>query len=290
MRAQRYQSKPLREERLLSYRYVISDLDGTLLNERGELSAYTVEVLRRVQAAGVGVIAASGRLAASMLPFVRAIGSALPIITGNGAVIADGQTGQPLEADCVPLEDALEAAALLEAEGHYFHSYDVEPANHFYCAEHSQGSDIYSRSTGMKPRAVGRLSDFMRAGKAATPKLLVIVEDSVMSGLRDRLRARFAGRLTVTNSTPNLIEITRQGVTKGNALRALCARLNASPAEFIAFGDGGNDESMLAVAGLGVAVRNAQPGLLAAASRVCGANTEDGVAHFLAGHFGTDHP
>jgi len=266
----------------LTYQYVVSDLDGTLLNEKGELSPYTLEVLNRVQDAGVGVIVASGRLTASVLPLARAAGAGLPIIAGNGSVIADGQTGAPLITQCLSPEDAVEAALALEAEGHCFHSYAVEPVEHFYCAELSEISARYGRAVGMEPRAVGLLSDFLLRPEAATPKLLAIVDAEVMPGLRDRLRDRFAGRLTVTNSTPRLVEITRHGVNKGAALLALCARLGAEPARCIAFGDGNNDKSLLAVAGLGVAVRNAQPSLLAAAAKVCGSNAEDGVARYLA--------
>jgi len=266
----------------LTYRYVVSDLDGTLLNDRGELSPYTLQVLRRVQDAGVGVIVASGRATASVLPLARLIGTELPLIAGNGSVIADGQSGAPLIARCVPSEDAVEAALALEEEGCYFHCYGVEAANHFYCAGHSEGSALYGRSTGMEPRVMGRLSDFLSGPEVSTPKLLAIVEAELMPGLRDMLRDRFAGRLTVTNSNPYLIEITRHGVNKGSALLALCALLEAEPAQCIAFGDGGNDKSLLAVAGLGVAVGNAQPALQAVAAKVCRSNAEDGVARYLA--------
>ncbi|MCL2812006.1 MAG: Cof-type HAD-IIB family hydrolase [Clostridia bacterium] len=266
----------------MTYKYVVSDLDGTLLNEQGELSPYTLEVLGRLQDAGVGLIVASGRVTASVLPLARAIGTELPIITGNGAVIADGRTGAPLIAQCLPQEDAVEAALALEAEGHYFHSYSPEPDKPFYCSATCEDSAIYSRAVSMEAQTVGKLSDFLNKPQAATPKLLAVVDAEVMPGLRDRLRDRFAGRLTVTNSTPHLIEITRHGVNKGAALLALCTRLGVEPARCIAFGDGGNDKSLLAVAGLGIAVKNAQPSLLAMAAKVCGSNEEDGVARYLA--------
>lgn len=266
----------------MAYQYVVSDLDGTLLNEKGELSPYTLEVLRRVQDAGVGLIAASGRLTASILPLTRMIGSKLPVIAGNGSVIADGQTGAPLISQCISQEDAVEVTRALEAEGHFLHCYSPEPVPHFYCAAPSEISVSYANAVGMAPRAVGLLSDFLSGPEVATPKLLVIVDPEVMPGLRERLRERFAGRLTVVSSTPFFIEITRHGVNKGAALLALCARLGTEPARCIAFGDAGNDKPLLAVAGLGVAVHNAQPSLLAVAAKVCGANSEDGVARYLA--------
>ena len=268
----------------MTYQYVVSDLDGTLLNERGELSPYTLEVLHRLRDVGVGLVLASGRVTASLLPIARAIGTELPIIAANGAVIADGQTGAPLIAQCLPPQDAAEAASVLEAEGHYFHSYAVEPVDYFYCAEPCGGSASYGKAVGMEPRAVGRLSDFLARSKNLTPKLLAIVEAEVMPGLRDRLRDRFAGRLTVIDSTPHLIEITRHGVNKGAAMLALCGRLGVEPARCIAFGDAGNDKPMLAVAGLGVAMGNAHPALRAVAATVCGPNADDGMARYLAGH------
>jgi hydroxymethylpyrimidine pyrophosphatase-like HAD family hydrolase len=46
----------------------------------------------------------------------------------------------------------------------------------------------------------------------------------------------------------------------------------------VAVGDNYNDREMLEVAGLGVAMANAEPEILAVADHVTGSNDEDGIA------------
>ena len=64
-------------------------------------------------------------------------------------------------------------------------------------------------------------------------------------------------------------------------MTALCAHLGIPLERAVAFGDERNDCSMLAAAGLGVAMGNAAPETKAAARLVTGTNQEDGVARTL---------
>ena len=73
---------------------------------------------------------------------------------------------------------------------------------------------------------------------------------------------------------------------KGTALAELAASLGIEPAGVVAFGDMPNDLPMLAWAGTGVAMGNADPLLHAVADRVTADNDEDGVALLLEELFG----
>jgi HAD superfamily hydrolase (TIGR01484 family) len=86
---------------------------------------------------------------------------------------------------------------------------------------------------------------------------------------------------TVTYSGERLVEISAAGVTKAFALAAHCAELGIRPQDVVAFGDMPNDAPMLRFAGLGVAVANAHPDVLAAADEVTASNDDDGVALVL---------
>jgi hydroxymethylpyrimidine pyrophosphatase-like HAD family hydrolase len=80
-----------------------------------------------------------------------------------------------------------------------------------------------------------------------------------------------------------LLEISAAGVTKGSALQRLCDGLGIAAAQVVAIGDMVNDLPMLRWAGRAVAVANAHADVLAAAGDVTGANTDEGVAHYLEG-------
>ena len=87
--------------------------------------------------------------------------------------------------------------------------------------------------------------------------------------------------LSVACSLPGNVELTHRDATKGAAMTALCAHLGIPLERAVAFGDERNDCSMLAAAGLGVAMGNAAPETKAAARLVTGTNQEDGVARTL---------
>ncbi len=262
----------------MAIRYVVSDLDGTLLNAHNALSEYTLEVLRRAQAAGIGVILASGRMYHSILPFARAIGTPLPIISGNGAMITDAQTGETLHSDPLPAALAREVALLLEEKNYYFHGYDEQG---FFYADPSQYSELYGRETSLPGRAVGRLSAYIQRD---TPKMLATVSPEEVPVALRLLADKFGDRLELSSSSATLVEITTRTANKGSALRVLCKRLGAELSEVVAFGDGLNDLTMLQAAGRGVAVANAQLALRQIAADICDAHTEDGVARYIATH------
>ena len=82
-------------------------------------------------------------------------------------------------------------------------------------------------------------------------------------------------------SLPTNLELNAAGATKGAALAALCRALGVDPLDTAAFGDGTNDVSMLAAAGVGVAMANGAPETRQAADLVTVSNQEDGVALVL---------
>ena len=77
------------------------------------------------------------------------------------------------------------------------------------------------------------------------------------------------------------VELNRRGVHKGAALEKLCAALGISMEAVMAMGDSDNDRTMVELSGLGVAMGNAQPSLMAVADAVTGANTDCGVAQAI---------
>ena len=266
---------PRKEGIALPIRWLVTDFDGTLLDEHGAITAETLRALHDAQRGGIPLIAASGRMALSMLPYVRELASPLPFIACNGAEIRDPATLAMLRTQYLPTALALEIAQVLEAEGCY---YQVYQGDGYYYAAQTPESQAYQASSGVAGEAVGRLSAFIRQ---PLPKMLIIAPPAQVPLLAERVRARFGAQLTVTVSDARYVEITHCGASKGAALRWLCGHLGLVLAEGMAFGDAENDASMLAAAGVSVAMGNAQPSLKAQAAHVCGTNAQDGIARFL---------
>src|SRR5207253_3099472 len=81
------------------YRAVALDLDGTLLDERGNLPRHSAEVLRGLAAKGLRIILASGRMTARVIPIAAELNIPLTLISFNGAEISEGlgQEGKVLQ-------------------------------------------------------------------------------------------------------------------------------------------------------------------------------------------------
>jgi hydroxymethylpyrimidine pyrophosphatase-like HAD family hydrolase len=77
------------------------------------------------------------------------------------------------------------------------------------------------------------------------------------------------------------VEIVPLGTSKATGVEELARPLGIGSDEVVAFGDMPNDIPMLLWAGLGVAMGNAHPEVLAAADEVTAPNSDDGVARVL---------
>ena len=84
--------------------------------------------------------------------------------------------------------------------------------------------------------------------------------------------------VTVTSSFPYNIEIGGEGTSKASALAKLAEQLGVKKEEMMCCGDSLNDMAMLKVAGLAVAMANAEPAVKGVADYVTDTNENDGVA------------
>lgn len=77
----------------MSYKLIAIDLDGTLLDSQHEITPDNAAAVRACLAQGITVAIATGRLFSSAGYYCKQLGLTGPVITLNGAVIADAVTG-----------------------------------------------------------------------------------------------------------------------------------------------------------------------------------------------------
>ena len=109
---------------------------------------------------------------------------------------------------------------------------------------------------------------------------------ALFSDLSDKEKARLevlaaVSDVEVTGAVLNNVEVNAKGIHKGNALVKLGEVLGIRMEEIMAFGDGNNDIQMLEAVGVGVAMANSVPEVLAVADMVAPSNDEDGVAKVI---------
>ena len=256
---------------------IVTDLDDTLLNERSEISDFSLDVMRECLKRGIRVIPASGRARVSMEPFMRRLNTGLPYIACNGAQLVNADH-TPMETLFLPAPVAREICAYLQSENCFSQVYRDD---FIYYAEETDVSRNYQRATGMEGFAVGDLQAFLTFD---TPKILCISEPEKIAGIYPKMTAEFEGRAIFAISKPWFLEAEPPGATKGEALAKLANHMEIDPAKTLAFGDSMNDLSMLAYARYSVAMGNARDEVRRAARYLCGSNHEDGMARFVLRH------
>ncbi|HEY4028222.1 MAG TPA: Cof-type HAD-IIB family hydrolase [Candidatus Dormibacteraeota bacterium] len=256
-------------------RLLAVDLDGTLLTVDLRLDPRDVEAVRRAEAAGVRVVACTGRPFPGALPWVRELGLESPIVCYQGAQVRSLDGGTLLDHG-VPHEVAMEVIRFCRERDLHVQAYRDDQ---LIVDRDRPEAQEYARHAGM---AVHEVGDLDAAMGPTTPKLVIVADPTVIERCLPEVRRRWAGRLYAATSLPNYLEITNPNADKRQALEWLCARLGVSHEETAAVGDGRNDEPMIEWAGMGYAVEGAPPEVVSAASgRTVGRPGTAGIAHLV---------
>lgn len=267
------------------YRLVALDIDGTVLDSRGEIRPRVLAAVGRAIQAGVAVTLATGRRWRAARDIASRLGIRVPVILYNGALVLDPVRESVLREQPLPPDAALDAMRHLERHGLpvYVCRHAPSGPDLYWLGEPASPAAAYFREG---PRGHARpLEDV--AGAAGLDVLKVFTLD-----LEARVRPaatetpRWLGvplRSLLCPDIPghSLLEYWRWGTDKGSALEFLAYRLGVRRSEIVAVGDNWNDMEMIDFAGLGVAMANAVPELRQRADLVTASNDEDGVAAVL---------
>jgi Cof subfamily protein (haloacid dehalogenase superfamily) len=270
---------------------VALDLDGTLLDDAGNVSPADTAALQRFSAAGGIVVLASGRMTANIRPFYDVIRIDGPTIAYNGALARDSQAaggGVILETP-VPARYADEIIDYTRREHFHLNYYLGEKLYARSDPDLRHFAELYSKQTGALFQFVPDLEQF-RGGK---PTKLIIITDPTVPGSpdprhRDELHGFWHARwgaepgVMLYKTNPEYLEFCHREAGKGTALLAVARHYGIDQSHTMAFGDNFNDVSMLLAAGCGVAVANANEEATAAADWVSPlTNNESAVADAL---------
>ncbi len=256
----------------LPYRLCAIDLDDTLLGPDHRISARYARAVRAVVERGVIALIASGRMYQATLRFAEQLGLETPIIAYNGAMVKNPHTGAVWLHEQIP---ANRAAIVLEYCARHNLQLNYYLDDHLYSAAYTPWLDLYHKRT-LSPVEI--VPDFYTAMRDKAPTKLIIIDSPERTdGLLPYFRGVFGSSLYVTKSNDEYLEFMPPTANKGVALALTAERLGVTAAETVAFGDSWNDIPMIRWAGLGVAVGNAKPEVLAAADKTVLRSDEDGV-------------
>ena len=266
----------------MSVRLICFDLDGTFLDDGKNIPPENMRALERAAEKGVWIVPATGRIVPGLPEALRTPPFLRWYITSNGAYVYDAKEDRVAVKAEIDLERALEFYACADTLGVLYDCYqnDWGYMTDWMLEEAARvipDPGIRRLITTLRS-PVPELKDYLRQkGEPLQKMQLYFTDPALRLRALEELPARFPD-LRFTSSVPFNIEINAAGATKGQAMLGLCRVLGLELGEVLALGDGTNDLDMITAAGLGVAMANADPALIAAADYVTGSNNEGGFA------------
>ncbi|WP_203248325.1 Cof-type HAD-IIB family hydrolase [Sporosarcina beigongshangi] len=278
-------------------RLIAIDLDGTLLSENGIISEANKEAILEVQKQGDIVAISSGRALPDVERILQPTGIVCPIMTGNGAV--SYYKGQEIQRFSIPTGVVEEVIEVLEHSGVH---YELYTANGIYNGH--GGKEVLQEEIlhATKQQVTGWAGEMLRHylekqydlnGTLSTAtsgmpnvehldvyKLLVLsLNEAKLAELSKVLSERID--LSLTSSGIFNLELGHPDAGKGSALRFMANHLDIPLENTVAIGDNYNDVSMFEIAGMSIAMGNAEEQLKEMSTYVTKHHNEDGVAHAL---------
>ncbi|MGP4039787.1 Cof-type HAD-IIB family hydrolase [Gracilibacillus sp. D59] len=249
---------------------VALDIDGTLLNSKGQVPAMHKKIIQMVQEKGVHVVLATGRYYMQATGIMNELNYNGILVSNDGAVTIDGRTKQILYENSFSINDIAHFVkmcrkvdvqfAVVTAFNYYGESVSKEHKEN--CKEHGI-EYMYSDDVLKISEKVMKFS-IMDITKIGGWQHL-----EPTSNIRLRVDGEFWKEYMSTKAT------------KTNALKEIANSLNILPSEIIAIGDYYNDLDMIEYAGVGIAMGNAPEDLKEKADDVTRSNDEDGVYYSL---------
>ena len=253
-------------------RMVALDLDGTLLNSNHVVTDRNCMVLRQLSKEGVTVVLVSGRMHQSILPISNQIGLENPIISYNGGMVKHAKTGQVFHHTPIAATTAMDLVDYCDQRNLHL-NFCLD--DRLYIGMENSWSELYESRTGVCATAIG---DLRQLTGGEPTKMQVLDTPEKVEHLLVDFQRHFGDRLYITRTQIEYIEFMNPQVSKGPALKALATQSGIPMDLVVAFGDGYNDQSMMAAAGFSVAMGNSINELKECANYVTDSNDNDGVA------------
>lgn len=236
---------------------IATDMDGTLLDARGQLDLPRLEkILDQLDQRGIRFVIATGNEIHRMRQLLSPLVDRVVLVVANGARIFENN--ELIQAQT--WDDAIVNKALAHFKGRACQDQFVV--------------------TGMKGDFVKEGTIFTDLESFMTPEMIEKFYQR-MQFVDELTSDLFDGRVRAVSSGYGCIDILQAGIHKAWGLEELLKRWDLKSQEIMAFGDSENDVEILEMAGIAYAMENADEKAKAVATALAPANSQGGVYQVL---------
>jgi Cof subfamily protein (haloacid dehalogenase superfamily) len=244
---QKINRNPVPNNNIAEYKFVVFDLDGTLLTHDFQLLPSTSQAISEIRAAGFRVSVATGRSYKSAEPFCQQLNIDEPMVFSNGAVVDNPDTGQRDVISGIPLKTVKTVLDLL-------------PEFKLSLKVHLPSGDLYKTDNTPWPDEgvhfeVGEIRPNIARELTETPVKMVFYDPEDRVKLFEEKLDKKLGQdshVRTFRSHTRYVEMTNIKTSKGDAVKMLMDKLGVNAQEVVAVGDQDNDFEMLRIFGFGV--------------------------------------
>ncbi len=252
---------------------LISDMDGTLIDNSGKISDKNIEAIKKFQNYGGKFGVATGRTIESAKKYISKLPVDMPAILYNGAKIYD------FNKDAVLFEVALEdkiKEIIKEVK-----KYDSTLGLEIYSDENTYIYNPCRFTERFKKRGYGIYYEVPEeVWQQKWTKVLIVGEEEQIDYIEENFEKIFE-KINLIRSGENYLEILPEETSKGSTLKILCKELGTDILKVAAAGDNMNDYEMLMNVGYGFGVSNGSKKLLKDCKYICAANDEHAIENVV---------
>lgn len=266
------------------YQVLALDLDGTVLNREHGIHPEVKAAIREAKEK-CHVVLVTGRHHTAAKPYYEELGLDTPAICCNGTYVYDFHSQQIVREHSVEKPVAIQFLELATTYGMKLVLYSThammysrnEPIDYMHALEEwAKGFE-----EGKQPD-IRKIDSFEDEIEQADYIWKFVIEGKPESIAELEKHELVQNHFSGERSWSNRVDFARKGNSKGNRLAEYLQERGYLPEQVIAIGDNHNDISMIQLAGLGVAMKNADETVKAAADMVCITdNNADGIARLI---------
>lgn len=271
------------EKKKMDIRVIATDMDGTLLDPKGQLDLPRLEkILDKLDQCDIRFVIATGNEVHRMRQLLGHLAERVVLVVANGARIFENN--ELIQAQT--WDDAMVDRALAHFKGRECQDQFVVTAmNGGFVKE---GTVFTELDKFMTPEMIEKLYQRMNFVDEFDPnlfggvlKMSMVVGEERLDSVLQEVNDLFDGHVRAVSSGYGCIDILQDGIHKAWGLVELLKRWNLKPEQIMAFGDSENDIEMLELAGISYAMENAEEAVKRVATKVAPANSQAGVYQVL---------
>lgn len=271
------------EKEVMDIKVIATDMDGTLLDSRGQLDLPRLEkILNRLDQRGVRFVIATGNEVHRMRQLLGHLAERVVLVVANGARIFEHN--KLLQAQT--WDDAMVDRVLGHFKGRECQDqFVVTGMNGGFV---KKGTIFTELDKFMTPEMIEKLyqrmnfvNEFDSNLFGGVLKMSMVVGEERSDSVLQEINDLFDGHVRAVSSGYGCIDILQDGIHKAWGLEELLKRWNLKPEQIMAFGDSENDIEMLELAGISYAMKNAEDAVKEVATKIAPANSQAGVYQVL---------